>query len=100
MRFFLAGQQTPKVVKTLDSDVSNPKTNGFNKTAAQVCNWAALSSLIAQQKRTLQNGGSAVVEIISSCKGKEFSSATENECHDGAIAVGVSLNGTYASIED
>ncbi len=97
---FLAGQKTPKVVKTLDSDVSNPKTNGFNKTAAQVCNWAALSSLIALQKRTQQNGGNAVIEIDSSYKGKEFFSATEYECHDDVIAVGVSLNGTYASIED
>lgn len=100
VRFFLAGQKTSKVVKTLGSDVSNPKTNGFNKTAAQACNWAALSALIALQKRTLQNGGNAVIEIVSFYKGKEFFSATEYECHDGAIAVGVSLKGTYASIED
>ncbi|MBC7919177.1 MAG: excinuclease ATPase subunit [Rhodoferax sp.] len=100
VRFFLAGQNTPKVVKTLGSDVSNPKTNGFNKTAAQACNWAALSALIALQKRTLQNGGNAVIEIVSFYKGKEFSSATQYECHDGAFAVAVSLKGTYATIED
>jgi hypothetical protein len=100
VRFYLAGQATPKVIKPLGSDVSNPKTNSFNKTPLQGCQWAALSALLALQKRVLQKGGNAVVNITSYYKKVEYSSATHFECHDGALLVGVALKGTYAIVAD
>ena len=100
VRFYLAGQKTPTVIKSMGSDVSNPKTNGFNKTAVEACHWAALSALIALQKRALQQGANAVIDIVSYYKKVEFNSATEYECHDGSLLVGVTLKGTFATLAD
>lgn len=100
VRFYLAGQKTPKIIKTLGSDVANPKTNSFNKTSLQGCQWAALSALIALQKRVLQQSGNAVIDIVSYYKKVEYSSATQFECHDGALLVGVALKGTFATVAD
>lgn len=100
VRFYLAGQKTPKIIKTLGSDVTNPKTNSFNKTPLQGCQWAALSALIAMQKRALQQGGNAVIDIVSYYKKVEYSNATQFECHDGALLVGVALKGTIAIVAD
>ena len=49
MKFFLAGQTTPKVLQRFSTDVSNPKTNGVGKTDEFGCKWAALSALISLQ---------------------------------------------------
>ena len=38
----------------------------------------------------------AVVEIVSYYKKREFSSATEFECHVGTLMAGVALKGSYA----
>ncbi|MCV2368085.1 excinuclease ATPase subunit [Roseateles oligotrophus] len=98
VKFFLAGQQTPKVIKTFSSDVSNPKTNGFGKTDEFGCKWAALSALIAFQKSAKREGANAVVDLVSYYKKNETKSDTTFECHAGAMIIGVALKGTYATV--
>lgn len=99
IKFYLAGQATPKVVKRFSSDVTNPKTNGFNKSDEVACKWAALSALISLQERTKREGGNAVVDIVSYYKKVEYKSATDFECHAGAFVTGVALKGTSAKVE-
>mgnify|MGYP001420669204 CR=1 FL=1 len=82
--------------KLLGSDVANRKTNAVNKTDIEACNWVFLSALKALQQGARGAGGTAVVEIVSYYKKREFSSATEFECHAGNIMAGVALKGTYA----
>ena len=96
--FFLAGQKTPKIIERKGEDVSNKKTNGFNKDAVTGCQWAALATLIAFQDKAKQMGANAVVDIVSYYKRETFTSATEYECHDGAFVTGVTLKGTYAKV--
>ena len=98
VRFYLAGQSTPKVLKRLQSDVSNRKTNGVGKADDVVCRWAALSALIAFQDKAKQLGANAVVDIVSYYKKDESKSATDYECHAGAVVVGVALKGTFANV--
>ncbi len=98
MKFFLAGQSTPKVIKRLSTDVSNPKTNGVGKSDEFGCKWAALSALISLQNSAKREGANAVVDIVSYYKKTEYRSATDFECHAGAIIIGVALKGTYAQI--
>jgi len=97
-KFFLAGQATPKVVKRIASDVSNPKTNGVGKSDEFGCKWAALSALISLQDSAKRQGGNAVVDIVSYYKRVEYSSPTDFECHAGAFVIGVALKGTTAKI--
>ncbi|MFY0568369.1 excinuclease ATPase subunit [Archangium lansingense] len=98
VKFYLAGQKTPKVLDTLKSDVSNKKTNSVGKTDEFGCKWAALSALIALQESAKKSGANAVVDIVSYYKKSEYKNATEYECHAGAFVVGVSLKGTYAKV--
>lgn len=98
VRFYLAGQSTPKVLKRLQSDVSNRKTNGVGKADDVACRWAALSALIAFQDKAKQLGANAVVDMVSYYKKDESKSATDYECHAGAVVVGVALKGTYANV--
>lgn len=98
VKFFLAGQKTPKVIKTFSSDSSNQKTNGVGKTDEFGCKWAALSALIAFQNSAKREGANAVVDMVSYYKKVETKSDSTFECHAGAMIIGVALKGTYATV--
>lgn len=100
VKFYLAGQKTPKVHDRMSEDVSNRKTNGVGKEDVVACRWAALSALIAFQEKAKQLGANAVVDMKSYYKKETFSSPTQYECHAGAVVVGVTLRGTYAKVAD
>jgi uncharacterized protein YbjQ (UPF0145 family) len=98
IRFYLSGAEHPPVSKSFGSDVSNKKTNAFNKSDVHACNWAALSALVAFQESAKQRGANAVINLVSYYKRQEFKSSTEYECHAGAAIAGVALKGDYASL--
>jgi uncharacterized protein YbjQ (UPF0145 family) len=100
VKFFFGTQEHPTILTKLGSDVSNLKTNAFNKSDERACNWVFLSTMIALQKRAKQLGANAVVNIISYYKKVPMSSTTEFECHAGAIIAGVALKGDFVKIAD
>jgi uncharacterized protein YbjQ (UPF0145 family) len=100
VKFFFGDQKTPKVLTKLGSDVTNVKTNAFGKSDEVACNWVFLSAMVALEKRAKTLGANAVVNIKSYYKKNEFSSATEFECHAGAIMAGVALKGDFVKIDD
>lgn len=99
VRFYLAGQVTPKVVKKFKEDVSNRKTNAFGKSDDVSCKWVALSTLISMQDSAKEAGANAVVDITSYYKKNETKSDSTIECHAGGIMSGIALKGTYATVE-
>lgn len=99
VKFYLAGQKTPKVRQRMDEGVSNRKTNGVGKADEVACRWAALSALVAFQESAKSRGANAVVDIVSYYKKDAFQSDSLYECHAGAVVVGVALKGTYAKID-
>ena len=98
VKFYLAGAATPKISKRMGSDVSNPKTNAFNKSDDFACKWAALSALKAFQSKAKAQGANAVVDIVSYYKRSESKNDTTIECHAGAFVAGLALKGTYAVV--
>ncbi len=101
VKFYLAGDaKAPKVLQTLGEDTSRRKTNGVGKEDEFGCRWAMLSALMALEKKAKQLGANAVIDIVSVFGQTPFSSATEYECHAGAVVVGVSVKGTYAKVAD
>ncbi|HEY2987664.1 MAG TPA: excinuclease ATPase subunit [Candidatus Binatia bacterium] len=100
VKFFFGTQPHPKIITKLGSDVSNLKTNAFNKSDERACNWVFLSTMLALEKRAKQLGANAVVNIISYYKKVPMSSTTEFECHAGGILAGVALKGDFVKIED
>jgi len=98
VKFYFAGQSTPKVLKMLEEDVTNKKTNSVGKSNAESCKWAMLSALIALQESAKARGANAVVGITSYYKKVEYKSASQYECHVGNIMSGVALKGSYAKL--
>jgi len=98
IKFYFGDLPPPQVLTMLGSDVSNRKTNAFGKSDEKACNWAFLSAMVALEKRAQQMGANAVINIVSYYNKKVISSATEFECHAGAIMAGVALKGDFVKI--
>jgi uncharacterized protein YbjQ (UPF0145 family) len=98
VKFYFGDQKTPRVLEKLGSSKTSQKTNAFNKSDAEACNWVFLSSMIQLQKHAQKVGANAVINIASNYKNNEFSSATEFECHVGTIMAGVALKGDFVKI--
>jgi uncharacterized protein YbjQ (UPF0145 family) len=99
VKFYLDGEKTPAVTKTLGEDVSNKKTNAMGKSDDFACKWAVLSALISFQESAKRNGANAVINIVSYYKKVETKSPTEIECHAGAFAAGIAIKGQYAIVK-
>ena len=72
----------------------------FGKSDEKACNWAFLSAMVALQKRAQQLGANAVVNIVSYYKKEVMSSASQFECHAGALIAGVALKGDFVKISE
>lgn len=98
VKFYLAGQATPKVLSNLGSGVANKKTNGVGKDDQYGCKYVMLSALIAFQQSAKQRGANAVIDLASYYKKNEVRDAHTIECHAGNIMIGGALKGSYAKI--
>ncbi len=96
--FHLAGGKTPRVLERKGTDSTTKRTNAFNKTAEQSCQWAALSALLAFQAKAKAVGANAVIDITSNIKNNEVKSATAYECAEGALMTNVAFKAAYAKV--
>lgn len=94
IKLYFGKQKGPKATKQLGEWKTNKKTNAFNKTDKEACEWTFLSAVLELQERALKEGGNAVVNIVSNYKNQETSSETEYMCGNGALMAGVALKGT------
>jgi hypothetical protein len=97
--FYFDDQPHPAVDRTIGEYTSNQKTNAFNKTDAEACQWVAFSALKNFQKRAISEGGNAVIKIHSYYKKNELSDPTRYECHVGYAAAGVAFKGTVVKLK-
>lgn len=98
VKFYFAGQVTPKVLKSLQEDITNKKSNAFGKAKEEACKWVMLSALMQLQESAKARGANAVIGITSYYKRVEYKSATQYECHAGNMISGVALKGRYAKV--
>ena len=99
IQFFFGEQPHPAVARELGEFVTNKKTNAFNKSDHQACEWVFLAAMISLQDRAKAEGGNAVVNIRSYYKKREVSSETEFECTAGRAVAGVALIGEVVGLE-
>lgn len=76
--------------------VSNKKTNAFNKSDEEACQWAFLSAVKQFQESAKKMGGSHVVNLISYYRKNAYRSSSQYECHAGNVVAGVALKGDIA----
>lgn len=98
VKFYFAGQSTPKVLKAMEEDVTNKKSNAFGKSKEEACKWVMLSALLTLQESAKARGANAVIGISSYYKKVEYKSASQYECHAGNMISGVALKGRYAKL--
>ncbi|WP_100656066.1 excinuclease ABC subunit A [Alteromonas flava] len=95
---YFAGQSYPEVKSSYGNVSTNKKTNAFNKSDQEACEWVMLSALKQLQERALREGMNAVVNIKSNYKHKEFASSEKFECGAGNIIAGVALKADLVKI--
>jgi len=98
IKLYFGSQPHPKPAQRFGTATANRKTNFFNKSDKDGCEWAFLSSVLALQDRARKLGANAVVEIESVYRGENFESATEYECGAGTFVGGVALKGEFVKL--
>lgn len=99
VKFFFGKQAHPPIERSFGEFQSNKKTNAFNKSDKDACEWAFLSALLSFHQRALSEGGDAVVGIVGYYKKQPFSSETHFQCGAGATMAGVTIKGTVVKLK-
>jgi hypothetical protein len=97
--FYMAGQKHPGVAKEVGEWTSNRITRAAFRSDEASCQVAFLSAIIALQERALEEGGNAVVDIVSITGDKETKSASQYRCYAGATVARVALRGTVVKLK-
>jgi hypothetical protein len=99
IRLYFGAQKFGEPTQRFGVFKANKKTNFFNKTDKEGCEWVFLSAAMSLQERALSMGANAVVNIVSIYKNIEFSSETQYECGAGNVAGGVALRGEVVTLK-
>ena len=98
IKLFWGAQKYPKPTAQLGPARTNKKTNFFNKSDQEGCEWAFLSAMITMTQYAQRLGGNAIVNLRSNYRNNEFSSETEYECGAGNVTGGVALVGDVVKL--
>jgi len=98
VQLFFGSQKYPTPTAKLGETRTNKKTNFFNKTDVEGCEWAFLSAMISLTQDAQRRGGNAIVNIRSNYRNNLFSSETEYECGAGNVTGGVALRGEVVTL--
>jgi hypothetical protein len=96
--FYMKGQKHPKVKKTLSEVNTDRSTRGAFRSDSASCQVAFLSALLVLQQRAMDKGGNAIIDIVSTTRGKRTESATEYRCLAGTVIVHVGLRGKIVTL--
>ncbi|WP_348673440.1 excinuclease ABC subunit A [uncultured Abyssibacter sp.] len=99
IKFYFGEQGHPAVASRMGEFQSNKKTNAFNKTDQEACEWALFSAMLSLRDRAVQLGGDAVVNITSNYRNSPLSSETEYMCGAGGFVAGVTMKGEVVKFE-
>ena len=96
--FYFADQAHPAIVANFGDAVTNRKGNSFGRPDEEACRWTMMSALKTLHDRAIEEGGNAVIGIVSYYQKNTYSSATDYECHAGGFVAGVALKGTVVKL--
>ena len=99
VKFYLAGvPPRGKVTVVSPNAVTNKKTNAFNKSDTEACEWVLQSAILQLNEAAKGAGANAVTNITSYYKKIERKDPVNYECHAGAVIAGVALKGDLAKV--
>jgi uncharacterized membrane protein len=97
--FYFGEEAHPRIKADYGEFRTNKKTNAFNKSDLEACQWVMMSALLQLHQRALSMGANAVVNVKSNYKDVEVSSETEYTCGAGTTVAGVALIGTVVVLD-
>ena len=98
VKLYFGNQKHPRVAVSHGEWSTNKKTNAFNKSDREACEWVFLGAVLELQERARKQGGDAVINIKSNYKNIETASDFEYMCGAGALMAGVALKGTVVKL--
>ena len=99
IKMYFGKHTHPPIAKTFGTFTSNKKTNAFNKSDKEACEWVFLSAILAFQDRARKEGGDAVINIHSYYKKQATWSQTQYICGAGTFIAGVAFRGTVVKLK-
>jgi hypothetical protein len=96
--FYFAGQSHPAVTQSFGEVVTNRKGNSFGRSDEEACRWTMMAALKVLHDNAIEQGGNAVIDIVSYYKKIVYSDPSTYECHAGAFVSGVALKGTVVKL--
>ena len=99
VRFYMKGTKHPAVAKEFAIVSVSRSTRGVFRSDAASCRVAFLSSMRALQDRVAQEGGDAIIDVVSMTRGKLTESTSDFRCIAGFAIVHVGLKGTIVKLE-
>lgn len=100
VQFYFGEQAYAEPLQKLGDLKTNKKTNAFNKSDKEACEWVFLSAMIALKKSAVKQGGNAIVNIKSNYKNHLTSSEDTFQCGAGAMIAGVALTGELVKLAE
>ena len=100
VQFYFGEQAYAEPLQKLGDLKTNKKTNAFNKSDKEACEWVFLSAMIALKKSAVKQGGNAIVNIKSNYKNHLTSSEETFQCGAGAMIAGVALTGELVKLAE
>lgn len=92
---YFGNQKHPKIQRSFGKFSTSKKTNAFNKSDKQACEWAFLSAVIQLQRKAINLNANAIINIKSNYNRIETSSRKNFKCAAGSVIAGVALKGTF-----
>jgi len=97
--YYFGDQKYPAVAQKFGEGRTNKKTNAFNKSDQEACQWVMLSAMLQLRQRAQELGADAVVNIRSNYKNNVVSSSTKYTCGAGGTVAGVALIGDFVKLK-
>lgn len=99
VKFYFGESKYGRVATDYGVFKTNKKTNAFNKSDKEACQWVFLSAMKALKDRAQRSGGNAVVEIKSNYKGNLTVANDTFRCGAGTFVAGVALTGKVVKLK-
>lgn len=99
VKFYWGDESHPAVAESFGTRVTNKKTNAFNKSDEEACNWVWLSAMIQLKETAQRLGADGVINIESFYDKNSFRSRTQFECAAGSLMAGVALRGEFVKFK-
>ena len=100
IKFYFGDEAHGEILQNFGEFKTNKKTNAFNKSDLEACQWAFLSAMISLRDRTVREGGNAVINIKSNYRNNLTSSNDSFQCGAGTFVAGVALVGTVVTLAE